>query len=125
AVPRSVFTEEIDRSTRRLLVTLILFALLTAGLAALFAHFSFVRPIQAGAGELRHIETFALGDIRRVSTRLFELDRLSDALRRMAGSLKAFGLYVPGDIVRSLIEQGIDPKPGGELREITVMFADL
>ena len=125
AVPRSVFTEEIDRSTRRLLVTLILFALLTAGLAALFAHFSFVRPIQAVAGELRHIETFALGDIRRVSTRLFELDRLSDALRRMAGSLKAFGLYVPGDIVRSLIEQGIDPKPGGELREITVMFADL
>jgi adenylate cyclase len=125
AVPRSVFTEEIDRSTRRLLVTLVLFALLTAGLAALFAHFSFVRPIQAVAGELRHIETFALGDIRRVSTRLFELDRLSDALRRMAGSLKAFGLYVPGDIVRSLIEQGIDPKPGGELREITVMFADL
>jgi adenylate cyclase len=125
AVPRSVFTEEIDRSTRRLLVTLILFALSTAGLAALFAHFSFVRPIQAVAGELRHIESFALGDIKRVSTRLFELDRLSDALRRMAGSLKAFGLYVPGDIVRSLIEQGIDPKPGGELREITVMFADL
>ncbi|WP_368904950.1 adenylate/guanylate cyclase domain-containing protein [Taklimakanibacter lacteus] len=125
AVPRSVFTEEIDRSTRRLLVTLVLFALLTAGLAALFAHYSFVRPIQAVAGELRHIESFALGDIKRVSTRLFELDRLSDALRRMAGSLKAFGLYVPGDIVRSLIEQGIDPKPGGELREITVMFADL
>jgi adenylate cyclase len=125
AVPRSVFTEEIDRSTRRLLFTLILFALLTAGLAALFAHYSFVRPIQAVAGELRHIESFSLGDIRRIPTRLFELDRLSDALRRMAGSLKAFGLYVPGDIVRSLIEQGVDPKPGGELREITVMFADL
>ncbi len=125
AVPRSVFTEEIDRNTRRLLATLIVFALLTAGMAALFAHYSFVRPIQAVAGELRHIESFSLGDIKRVSTRLFELDRLSDALRRMAGSLKAFGLYVPGDIVRSLIEQGIDPRPGGELREITVLFADL
>jgi len=32
---------------------------------------------------------------------------------------------VPSDIVRSLIQQGIEPKPGGELREITVMFADL
>jgi adenylate cyclase len=49
----------------------------------------------------------------------------SAALKRMAGSLKAFGLYVPADIVRSLIQQGVDPKPGGELREITVMFADL
>lgn len=125
AVPRSVFTEEIDRSTRRLLLTLIVFGLLTAGIAALFAHYSFVRPIQAVAGQLRHIESFALGDIRHVPTRLVELDRLSDALRRMASSLKAFGLYVPGDIVRSLIQQGVEPRPGGELREITVMFADL
>jgi class 3 adenylate cyclase len=43
----------------------------------------------------------------------------------MAGSLKAFGLYVPAEIVRALIQKGIDPKPGGELREITVMFADI
>jgi class 3 adenylate cyclase len=39
--------------------------------------------------------------------------------------LKAFGLFVPADIVRSLIQHGVEPKPGGELREITVMFADL
>lgn len=125
AVPRTAFTEEIDRNTSRLLVTLTLLALVTAGLAALFAHFSFVRPIQQVVGELRHIESFSLGNVRRIPTRLAELDSLSDALRRMAGSLKAFGLYVPSDIVRSLIEQGVDPKPGGELREITVMFADL
>jgi adenylate cyclase len=63
--------------------------------------------------------------VRHIPTPLRELDDLSAALKRMAGSLKAFGLYVPADIVRSLIQQGVDPKPGGELREITVMFADL
>ncbi|WP_368911851.1 adenylate/guanylate cyclase domain-containing protein [Taklimakanibacter deserti] len=125
AIPRSAFTEEIDRNTRRLLSTLVLFALLTAGLAALFAHYSFVRPIQQVAGEIRHVESFALANVRHIATRLFELDSLSGALHRMAGSLKAFGLYVPADIVRSLIQQGVEPKPGGELREITVMFADL
>jgi class 3 adenylate cyclase len=125
AIPRSAFTAEIDRNTRRLLVTLVLFAVLTAGLAALFAHYSVVRPIQQVAGELRHIESFALANVRHVATRLFELDSLSKALHRMAGSLKAFGLYVPADIVRSLIQHGVEPKPGGELREITVMFADL
>jgi adenylate cyclase len=125
AIPRSAFTAEIDRNTRRLLAALVLFALVTAGLAALFAHYSFVRPIQQVAGELKHIESFALANVRRIATRLSELDSLSKALHRMAGSLTAFGLYVPADIVRSLIQQGIEPKLGGELREITVMFADL
>lgn len=125
AIPRAAFTEEIDRNTRRLFIALVVLAALTAGLAALFAHYSFVRPIQQVAGELRHIESFALANVRHIASRLFELDSLSNALHRMAGSLKAFGLYVPADIVRSLIQQGIEPKPGGELREITVMFADL
>lgn len=125
AIPRRAFTEEIDRNTRQLFIVLVALAALTAGLAALFAHYSFVRPIQQVAGEIRHIESFALANVRRIATRLFELDSLSGALHRMAGSLRAFGLYVPADIVRGLIQQGIEPKPGGELREITVMFADL
>jgi adenylate cyclase len=125
AIPRSAFTAEIDRNTRRLLLTLVLFAVLTAGLAALFAHYSIARPIQQVAGELKHVESFALANVRHVATRLLELDSLSKALHRMAGSLKAFGLYVPTDIVRSLIHHGVEPKPGGELRDITVMFADL
>lgn len=125
AIPRQAFTAEIDRNTRGLFIALVGLAILTAGLAALFAHYSFVRPIQQVAGELKHIESFALANVRHIVTRLFELDSLSNALYRMAGSLKAFGLYVPSDIVRSLIQQGIEPKPGGELREITVMFADL
>src|SRR4029453_11227823 len=98
AIPRSAFTAEIDRNTRRLLLTLVLFAVLTAGLAALFAHYSIARPIQQVAGELKHVESFALANVRHVATRLVELDSLSKALHRMAGSLKAFGLYVPTDI---------------------------
>jgi adenylate cyclase len=125
ALPRSTFTAEIDRNTRWLLGGVVLLALFDAALAALFAHLAFARPIQRIAGELRHVESFSLGKVRHIPTPLRELDDLSAALKRMAGSLKAFGLYVPADIVRSLIQQGVDPKPGGELREITVMFADL
>jgi adenylate cyclase len=125
AIPRSAFTAEIDRNTRRLLAVVILLAVFDAILAAVFAHLAFARPIQRIAGELRHFESFALGKVRHIPTPLRELDDLSAALKRMAGSLKAFGLYVPADIVRSLIQQGVDPKPGGELRDITVLFADL
>ena len=125
AIPRTAFTAEIDRNTRWLLAGVAFLALIDAALAALFAHLAFARPIQRIAGELRHVESFALGKVRHIPTSLRELDDLSAALKRMAGSLKAFGLYVPADIVRSLIQQGIEPKPGGELKEVTVMFADL
>jgi len=125
AIPRSVFTAEIDRNTRWLLGAVAGLALLAAATAALFANLSFARPIEKIADELRHIESFALGNVRHIPSWLTELDNLSAAFRRMAGSLKAFGLYVPADIVRTLIQQGVDPKPGGELRQITVLFADL
>ncbi|MGH6873804.1 MAG: cache domain-containing protein, partial [Aestuariivirgaceae bacterium] len=110
AIPRSAFTAEIDRNTNRLLTLVAVLALLDAVLAAVFAHLAFARPIQRIAGELRHVESFALGKVRHIPTPLRELDDLSAALKRMAGSLKAFGLYVPADIVRSLIQQGVDPK---------------
>jgi class 3 adenylate cyclase len=125
AVPRTAFTAEIDRNTRWLLAGVALLAFLGAATAAVFAHLFFARPIQKIAGELRHIESFSLGRVRYLPTALKELDELSAALKRMAGSLKAFGLYVPAEIVRALIQKGIEPKPGGEIREITVIFADI
>jgi class 3 adenylate cyclase len=125
AIPRSAFTAEIDRNTQRLLLVIAGLAIIAAATAALFANLGFARPIARIAGELRHIEAFSLGDVKHMPTRLRELDDLSAALKRMAGSLKAFALYVPTDIVRTLVQQGIDPKPGAEMREITVLFADL
>jgi class 3 adenylate cyclase len=124
-VPRATFTAEIDRNTRWLLAGVAVLALMGAAIAALFAHLFFARPIQKIAGELRHIERFSLGSVRYLPTVLKELDELSAALKRMAGSLKAFGLYVPAEIVRVLVQKGIEPKPGGEIREITVIFADI
>jgi adenylate cyclase len=124
-IPRSAFTAEIDRNTQRLLIFVAALAIIAAVIAALFANISFARPIQRIAGELRHIESFSLAKVKHIPTWLAELDDLSLALKRMARSLSAFGLYIPTELVRQLIERGVEPKPGGESREITVMFADL
>jgi adenylate cyclase len=125
AVPRSAFTAEIDRNSRRLVAFVAGLALLAALIAALFAHGLFVRPIKALAKEIGFVERFQLNQVRRLSNWLAELDDLSAALTRMATGLSAFALYIPIELVRDLIAQGIEPRPGGELREITVMFADL
>jgi adenylate cyclase len=124
-IPRSAFTAEIDRNNRRLLLFVAVLAVIAAASAALFANISFARPIQRIAGELRHIESFSLARVKHIPTWLKELDDLSLALKRMATSLSSFGLYIPTEIVRQLIERGVEPKPGGEAHEITVLFADL
>jgi class 3 adenylate cyclase len=125
AIPRSAFTAEIDRNARRLIVFVAALAIMAALIAAAFGHTLFVRPIKALASEIEFVESFRLDQVRRLSNWLAELDDLSAALKRMATGLSAFGRYIPTELVRDLIAQGVEPKPGGELREITVLFADL
>lgn len=125
AVPRRAFTETTDRNTRNLALLILGLVLVSALSSAAFANWTFAKPIGRLASELRHIESFSLKEVKYHATWLRELDELSRALKRMATSLGAFGKFVPTDIVRALTAKGIDPQPGGETRDITVMFADL
>src|SRR6202453_720805 len=43
----------------------------------------------------------------------------------MAGGLAAFRKYIPSDLVRTLVSEGIEPRPGGAIRKLTVLFADI
>src|SRR5262245_65329162 len=43
----------------------------------------------------------------------------------MAGGLAAFRKYIPADLVRMLMREGVEPRPGGSARTLTVMFADI
>jgi hypothetical protein len=43
----------------------------------------------------------------------------------MAQGLSAFRKFIPADLVRSLLRQGVEAKPGGAVQELTVMFIDI
>src|SRR4029078_3273360 len=43
----------------------------------------------------------------------------------MAGGLAAFRKYIPSDLVRALVSEGIEPTPGGSIRTLTVLFSDI
>ncbi|WP_373695974.1 adenylate/guanylate cyclase domain-containing protein [Aquibium pacificus] len=123
--PRSRYTAEIDRNSRRITIVVLVLVALAAGSAVLFATVFLTWPVARLAGELQKVERFALSAIEHRPTLLAELNDFSIALRNMAGGLAAFARYMPLDIVRPLVEGGIDPRPGGTLREVTVMFADM
>jgi adenylate cyclase len=43
----------------------------------------------------------------------------------MAGGLAAFRKYIPADLVKTLVSEGVEPRPGGAIRNLTVFFADI
>jgi adenylate cyclase len=43
----------------------------------------------------------------------------------MAGGLAAFRKYIPADLVKTLLSEGVEPRPGGSIRTVTILFADI
>ena len=63
--------------------------------------------------------------MRRHPSRAVELGNLSAAIADMAAGLAAFRKHIPADLVRTVVSEGVEPRPGGAIRVLTVMFADI
>ena len=70
-------------------------------------------------------KSFELDQVRRHPSRLVELENLSSAIADMAGGLAAFRKYIPADLVKMLVSEGVEPRPGGSIRAMTALFADI
>jgi adenylate cyclase len=124
-IPASDFLAEVEHKTRRLAWILGFFTLAVATGAVWFARTAIAEPLRRVTAELRHIENFELARVQRMNSFLSEIDRLSGALVHMASGLTSFQKYVPTELVRRLLRQGIEAKPGGTHLPISVMFTDL
>ncbi|WP_348629012.1 adenylate/guanylate cyclase domain-containing protein [Rhizobium sp. TAL182] len=125
AIPRATFARDIDANTERLIFIIGGIAVLAAVTAILFARILFARPLSRLAEQLHLIERFELDAVEHRPALLTELDHFSSALKRMSSGLSAFARFMPVEVVRPLVDGGLKPRPGGELKDITVLFADL
>jgi adenylate cyclase len=98
---------------------------LLAGAAVLLTNRLVARPLTLIAGQLKHIESFRLDRVQRIASRLTELDGLSQALVQMSRGLGSFQKYMSTELVRTLVSQGVEAKPGGTQETLTVSFSDL
>ncbi len=124
-IPASDFLTTIEKNARYLLGALALLTLAMAGISAVLTNRLVVRPLTRIVGQLKHIENFRLDQVVRIPSRLREFDGLSTALLQMSRGLASFQKYMPIELVRTLVSQGIEAEPGGEQRALTVMFTDL
>ena len=124
-ISEAEFLGPVETTLRHLIMGLAGGALLAALLSAILARSVIAAPLARVVGEIRHVENFALEQVRRHPSRLAEISSLSGAIAEMAAGLSAFRKFIPADLVRSLLRQGVEARPGGAIQQLTVMFIDV
>lgn len=124
-IPENEFLGPVETTLRHLIIGIAAVALLAAALSAVLARSLIATPLTRVVGEIRHVEAFALDEVRRHPSRLAEISSLSGAIAEMAVGLSAFRKFIPADLVRLLVRQGVEAKPGGSMQHLTVMFTDI
>src|SRR6266481_1024672 len=124
-IPEAEFLGPIETTIRHLLIGLAILILAAGILSAWLARRVIATPLITVVDELKHVERFELDQVRRHPSRLVELANLSSAIADMAGGLAAFRKYIPADLVKTLLSEGVEPRPGGTIRTVTVLFADI
>jgi adenylate cyclase len=124
-IPARDFLATIERNAKLLLAALGLLTLVIAALAILAANRLIGAPLLRIVGQLKHIESFELDAITRMSSPLRELDNLSAALTQMSRGLSSFRKYIPTALVRTLVARGVEARPGGRQQVLTVLFTDI
>jgi adenylate cyclase len=124
-IPEAEFLGPIETTIRQLLIGLAILILGAGIISAWVARRLIATPLIMVVDELKHVARFDLQKVRRHASRLIELENLSNAIADMAGGLAAFRKYIPADLVKTLVSEGIEPHPGGSIRPLTVLFADI
>jgi len=124
-IPTDDFLGDIERNTRMLYVAVAILVLLVAAVGALIADRLISRPLRRLARQLEHVEAFRLDRIAAVPSPLREVADLSATIAQMARGLSSFRKFLPVDLVRRLVAQGVEARPGGIRQDLTVLFADL
>lgn len=124
-IPEAEFLAEIERTTTQLAFTLLALVVIAGAVSVLIAQRLLAAPLRAVVDNLRFVENFELDRVTRRRSWLVEFDTLSTALVHMAAGLSAFAKYIPTDLVRTLVTEGVEAEPGGAMRPLTIVFADL
>ncbi len=122
--PESDFTAPI-KETLRTTILLAILGLMLAVLAAILLARQISQPIERLAQEIVKIKNFEFDTTDEVKSHIYEIQQMSESVKIMKNSLKAFQLYVPATLVRQLINSGEPVTIGGQSRELTVFFSDI
>jgi adenylate cyclase len=83
------------------------------------------RPLRDIANDLMQVAQFRLTSTSSPQSFIREVAVVADSADRMKASLRSFSRYVPADLVRELLAQGIEAQLGGGTLCLTIQFSDI
>ena len=83
------------------------------------------KPIRMLTDEAYQMRTFDLRDRPPISSRIVEVDHLSQAVQTLKRSMGDFGRYVPTQLVRRLVSGEMTSEIGGDRAEVSLLFTDI
>jgi adenylate cyclase len=99
--------------------------LLLAVLSARSLSSRIARPVGAIARDLAQVGQFNISREPAPQSFIREVSELGASVDGMKASLRSFARYVPTDLVRRLLADGIEAELGGEIRRLTIHFSDV
>lgn len=123
-VPEDDFLGDLKRTMW--LAAAALVALLAGALAVGEWFSGHVRDWLASVEGFAHrIERLDFSPVPGARSTFRELDEVMVAFESMKAGLRSFSRYVPAEITRRLVAAGVEARPGGETRTITLLFTDV
>lgn len=106
----------------------LVFALLITIVAAIAAYLlarSISNPIVHLSREARQIKELEFDNTPPITSKIKEIQDLSDAIAALKTSIKSFSYYIPKSLVKRMLQRKQAITKGGNFREITMMFTDI
>src|SRR6266851_7385439 len=123
-IPEAEFLGPIERTIRQLLIGLAILIVAAGIVSAWLARRVIATPLILVVDELKHVARFDLEKVRRHASRVIEIENLSNAIADMAGGLAAFRKYIPADLVKTLVSEGVEPRLGGQIIPLLSSYLD-
>ncbi len=124
-IPESDFLSEINANMQKMLIAVFALILVAAFVVVTLSRYLIVNPLLKITHQTRQIQNFELDQIEYIPSVIQEVDQLSTSMEQMRKGLDSFQRYLPTELVRKLISQGIEAKLGGEEKSLSVYFIDL
>jgi adenylate cyclase len=99
--------------------------LLLSGTILFILYRQVTNPIHELVQETEKIKSFNLDEKVNIRASLIEIKTLVDAIANMKVGLQSFKKFVPSQLVRQLMESGLEANTSGQRREVTIFFSDV
>ena len=118
------FIGSVKVTQRNTLIICLIILILSIIIIALFAK-RISTPINNLSEQADRITNFDLEAVEGVKSGIKEIQKLQNSISRMRKSLTSFAKCVPKNLVKKLVDKGVEVKIGGTKKLLTIFFSDI